>query len=440
MRLLPFIFLLWLTQVSPHLLAQTRHEALFTLHGSNTIGSELAPRLVQGFLQGQGYRQVIIKPGNLSNETRVEALTPSSNQTVAVIIEAHGTATGFGALKQNPTDIAMASRAINSEELRGLSQLGNMRSFSSEHIIAIDGVAVIVHPHNPLAELTLDQLAAIFSGHITNWAELGGANAEIHLYARDGNSGTADTFKSLVLSDQPSLSGDAQLFESNRALADAVAKDENGIGFVGLAAIAQCKPLAIGQSGVDALKPEQIAIATEDYLLSRRLYLYSADQPEGSLPARFLRYVHGAEAQALVAKSGFVSQTPIAMQVRPDDGPAEYLALVKDAQRLSVNIRFHEGSAELDNKAKHDIERLIQLAKTEAFRHRKLLLVGFGDQQQTDDRALVLSRLRAITVKAELHANGIRVAPVAGFGAANPVAANTGSARLRNQRVEVWVL
>ncbi len=444
MRILVQICLICLSLVvAPLLSAQASAQSnntILRLQGSNTIGSQLAPRLVKDFLEQEGYLQVVVHKTTIENEKQVLALDPKTEKRVQITIAAHGSSTGFRALKQDSTDIAMSSRIIKPTEVADLKHLGDMRSFSNEHVLAIDGIAVIVHPKNPISELSIDQVARIFRGQIQSWSEVGGQNAPISLYSRDSNSGTWDTFKSLVLDGKKDLHPSAERFESNDQLSLRVSRDPNAIGFVGLASVGQSKAIAVGHRGIEALTPTTISVATEDYALARRLFLYSPQQSSNPLVQRFLSYIHSDQAQRLVAETGFVSQVPIALKPENVDGPTEYQQLVGQAERLSVNIRFHEGSSSLDNKARQDVERLAALINRPEFEGRELLLVGFGDEKQSASRSEILSKLRAVKVKSALHAKGVSVAPVAGFGAYNPVATNRGADRLRNQRVEVWLL
>ncbi len=99
-------------------------------------------------------------------------------------VAAHGSGTGMRGLASGEAQIAMSSRPIKASEEALLADFGPMRSFDSEHVVAIDGLAVIVHPSNPLDALTVSDIARLFSGEIRNWAELGGSNRPVSLYAR----------------------------------------------------------------------------------------------------------------------------------------------------------------------------------------------------------------------------------------------------------------
>jgi phosphate transport system substrate-binding protein len=120
--------------------------------------------------------------------------------------------------------------------------------------------------------------------------------------------------------------------------------------------------------------------------------------------------------------------------------PETYQALAREAQRLSLNFRFQQGSAVLDNKAQRDLERLVSYLTAQDKLQRKVVLVGFGDAKADPVRAELLSKLRAMAVRRELARHEVILRQVTGLGDELPVAANNADdGRLKNRRVEVWV-
>lgn len=411
---------------------------LFAIKGSNTIGAELAPRWVLEFLKKKGVKSTSIRSLPTENEYRV--IGKNGEKDVYVDIYAHGSSTGFSALKVNEADIAMSSRPIHNDEVKLLQSYGDMTNVSAEHIIAIDGLAVIVNKHNPLTDLTLKNISDIFSGDITNWSELGGTNQKISVYARDNNSGTWDTFNTLVLKNSNQLTSQATRFESNDQLAERVAQDTSGIGFVGLASTSGVKTLGISDQYTLPLQPQPLYVATEDYPLSRRLFMYTPEKEPLAIVEDFIHYVKSNEGQALVQEVGFLSLNPITQAAPKDiDGPEEYLSLVNGSERLSINFRFKENSAQLDNKAKQDILRLARFIQLPQNQNKRIQLIGFGDLKQNNQRAVVLSKLRATAVKSALYEYGVITDSVFGFGPYMPVVSHLGSGKRKNQRVEVWL-
>lgn len=415
--------------------------AALRIHGSNTIGETLGPALVEGFLQSMGIRDVRIEPGAHENEQRVIGQTADGHR-VLIDVAAHGSGTGFSALKAGTADLAASSRRIKDSELTDLAAFGDLKSPSAEQIIAIDGVAVILHPGNPLHQLNIEQLARIFSGEIRNWAQLGGTGGAIHLYARDDQSGTFDTFNELVLvRNGKTLANSAKRFESSEQLSDAVSQDWGGIGFIGLPYVRKAQAVAVVDGSSKPMLPTVSLIATEDYPLSRRLYFYLPPLSRQPWAEALVRFAQSAKGQAIVADSGFISQTVQAVKVQTSaEMPADYLAIVKQAQRLSVNFRFAQGSAVLDNKAQRDLRRVLAYLKSHDKLNRSVTLVGFGDAKSDPARAALLSKLRAMAVRRELVKSGVSFRDIRGFGDEMPVATNdVDEGRIKNRRVEVWV-
>jgi phosphate transport system substrate-binding protein len=171
----------------------------FGIHGSNTIGERLMPMLIEAY----GQKRLGVKPtAKLTAPEEQEITLKSSSGTRAVIdLHAHGSGTAASALIDGKAVIGMASRQLNPDEVKLVDQRFNVNVLApgNEHVLALDGLAVIVHPTNPIKQLRLDQIAQVFSGQITNWRGIGGADRPIKTFRRDDKSGTYDTFKTLVL-------------------------------------------------------------------------------------------------------------------------------------------------------------------------------------------------------------------------------------------------
>ncbi|WP_341958098.1 phosphate ABC transporter substrate-binding/OmpA family protein [Pseudomonas sp. RC10] len=411
------------------------------LQGSNTIGAQLGPALVAGLLDQQGAQGIQLQPGVQPNEMRIVGQMPSG-EAVSIDVAAHGSSTGFAALKTGQADLAASSRPIKNSEVNDLAALGDLRGHEAEQVIAIDGVAVILHPANPIRELSITQLAKVFSGEIRDWEALGGTGGPIHLYARDQQSGTFDTFNELVLAKSgKKLALDAKRFESSEALSDEVSEDRHGIGFIGLPYVRQSRAVAIIDGESRPMLPTISLIATEDYPLSRRLYFYLPPQSNQRWAKALVRFAQSPQGQSIVAQNGFVAQTVQAVKVRAtSEMPAEYQNLTREAERLSVNFRFAQGSATLDTKARRDIRRVVDFLKTHDKLNQSVTLVGFGDAKSDPARAQLLSKLRAMAVRRELLKGDVILRDVRGFGDEMPVAANDADeGRIKNRRVEVWV-
>jgi len=413
---------------------------LLRIHGSNTVGANLAPELVQAWLKSKGYK--IISNKVTAKEERY-IVAEKAGEELRVEIHAHGSSTSFKDFAKSKTDVGMSSRPIKEKEVNKLSSLGRLDSKNSEYVIALDGLPIIVHKSNPLTTLSKDTVKKIFSGKITNWSQLQLPAGRINIYARDNNSGTYDTFKSLVLGKKTPLAEGAHRFESNANLSDAVAKDPNGIGFVGLAYIRNAKVLAISDTETQALIPEVFTVATEDYVLSRRLYMYIPEINVHPLAKEFVQFAVSSAADKIVTKVGFVSQEIEGYRMTlPDATPEEYRQFAMGAMRLSLNIRFKKGSIKLDNKSVRDVNRLVNYFKQPENKYRKLMLFGFADKHEVIPFISgSVSVSRADAVADYLAKNKIHPIRVRGYGDKLPVASNaTKSGRYKNRRVEVWMM
>ncbi|WP_017527125.1 substrate-binding domain-containing protein [Pseudomonas fluorescens] len=410
------------------------------IQGSNTIGAALGPALAKGLMEQQGLQAIHTEPAS-ANEQRVIGKT-RQGKSVTVEVAAHGSSTGFAALKNSTADLAASSRPIKDNELVDLEPLGDLKSPGAEQVIAIDGLAIILNPQNPLNTLNTDQLAQVFNGEVSTWEALGGIGGPIHVYARDDQSGTYDTFKELVLRlrGKP-LVASAKRFESSEQLSDTVSQDAQGIGFIGLPYVRQAKAVAIVDGDSQPMLPLNSLIATEDYPLSRRLFFYLPPAGHNPWAKALVEFAQSSKGQAIVAANGFIAQQVQAMAVQARGSmPEDYQAIARDAQRLTVNFRFEEGSASLDNKARQDLQRVVAYLRNHAKLDKQVTLVGFGDAKNDPQRAALLSKLRAMAVRRELVKNGVVLRDIRGFGAQMPVAANTADeGRIKNRRVEVWV-
>jgi phosphate transport system substrate-binding protein len=421
---------------------------LFTIHGSNTIGASLGPKLAMSYLAAKGAVNVRNQPTLIENEKIIKGDLFAQGKTIQIKIEAHGSSTGFKGLENSDAEIWASSRPVKDKEVSKLIKQYDLRSHKSEHILGIDGLAIVVNISNPIKSLSKLQLGQVFSGEVINWSQLGGLDQPINLYARDQNSGTWDSFKNMVLSKTLKLSDNAQRFESSSALANRVTADVGGIGFIGMAFVGGNKLLAISDGPAQAFKPSEMTVATEDYALSRRLFFYTKSVTNNQYVNEFMNYAQGVHGQNIVKTEGVVSQNVISTGMELDKSlPKDYLELVKGAKRLSINFRFKEGSAMLDNKSKIDILRLVYFLKEQGegsdlsddIEQPKVMLIGFGDKRKNAQRSKLLSKLRAMAVRRELGRLGIHPKVTTGYGDFNPVAGFLGKSGLKNRRVEVWV-
>jgi phosphate transport system substrate-binding protein len=438
----------------------------FGIHGSNTIGAELMPRLIEAYAQSHGDR-ARISNGASPDVAEIKVIGSDGKGRATIDLQAHGSGTATPGLASGKALIGMASRALNEAEVTQLTQqgFGDMRSAENEHVVGLDGIIVIVSPTNVVAKLSLQQLQGIFSGAVFDWSQVGGRPGKINVYARDAKSGTFDTFNTLVLDPgKQKLTGSAQRLESSNELSDLVANDPSGIGFIGFAYLRNAKAISLVNECGMTFTPRTFDVKTEEYPLSRRLFLYSGKLPAQSYAAGLLDFSLSLDAQGIVRDSGFIDQELEWQSERQMGRMAEaqsarkqrggtgepFVTLTRDIQetsRISATMRFRYNSIELDNKALKDVDVLAQflqfLRQTKS--ERKLVLAGFTDSVGTIDKNIALSLERANAVRQALlrklrDPQYTKLIEIRGYGPALAVACNENEAgQDKNRRVEVWL-
>ena len=240
-----------------------------------------------------------------------------SHDGVQISVTGGGSGTGIAALLNKTVDLANASRQIKEEEISKARENG---ADPVEFVVARDAIAVIVHPQNPVTELTLAQISDIYSGKITNWLEVGGEDRPIVRLSRETNSGTHVYFLETVLrlgekENKTLFSQNTLLLPSSEGIINEVRQNPNAIGYDGLGYVpADLKVLAISKKlGEAFVRPSVETVNDGTYPIARDLYVYTAGQPTGAVKD-YLDWMFSDEAQEIVAALGFV---PVSISPQP---------------------------------------------------------------------------------------------------------------------------
>jgi len=232
---------------------------------------------------------------------------------VTVAVTGGGSGTGIAALIGATCDLAASSRKMTAKEI-GLAKAQGVES--QEWIVALDGLAVVVHPDNPVKRLTVEQLAGFFTGTIRNWRELGGRDAAVVLLSREVNSGTHVYFKEHVLGKTADghtreFAPDALMLPSSQAIADEVAANPTAIGYYGMGYLnPKNAVVAVAKTPADPyVTPSEESVRSGVYPISRPLLLYSRGVPQG-LTKAFLDFAMSPEGQDVVRRIDFVPVNP----------------------------------------------------------------------------------------------------------------------------------
>ena len=229
---------------------------------------------------------------------------------VDIAVTGGGSGTGIAALINGTVDLANASRPMKDNEIEDARANGIE---PVEHVVAIDALAIILHPENPVDRLTIGQLSDIFAGRITNWEQVGGNDAPIIAVSRETNSGTHVYFLEEVVrrgekENEDIFAPQTLLMPSSVGITSEVRRNPNAIGYDGLGYVdpAHEKILVVAPDGNSPyVMPSAESAADNTYPLSRNLFMYSAGEPQGAL-ADYLAWILSPAGQQIVADLGFV--------------------------------------------------------------------------------------------------------------------------------------
>lgn len=229
-----------------------------------------------------------------------------ANAEVDISVTGGGSGTGIAALINGTTDICAASRDMKEKERK---QAEANKVTPVEIPVARDGIALIVHPENPVNSLTIDQLRLIYTGKVTNWKEVGGADTPILLLSRESSSGTFIFFQEHVLNKED-FSSSARLLPGTSALVQAVAADRGAIAYVGLGFAAEAKGSAktLGIQGKEQpspVVPSEETVRSGAYAVSRPLFFYTNGAPKDTAKP-FIDFCLSPAGQKIVRETGYV--------------------------------------------------------------------------------------------------------------------------------------
>lgn len=233
----------------------------------------------------------------------------AKNPSTFIAVTGGGSGTGLAALISGTCDLAMSSREIKEKE-RELARQKGIEPL--EFKVALDGLAVVVNQKNPVSQLTLGELAGIFTGRITNWKEVGGEDAKIVVLSREVNSGTHVYFKEHILrkgdtGSKEEFSPEALLLPSSQAIADEVLQNTAAIGYYGMGYIGRDhKALSIAKDKNSTyIYPTIENVVSGAYPISRPLFIYTNHEPKSDIK-QFMDYILSGEGQAVVSQQDFV--------------------------------------------------------------------------------------------------------------------------------------
>jgi phosphate transport system substrate-binding protein len=234
--------------------------------------------------------------GSTSMEKVIGALSESymaANKDVTVNYNPTGSGAGITAVQEGTCDIGLSSRALKDEEKAAGLQ---------ETVLAYDGIAIIVHPDNLVSDLTLEQIAQLYTGEITNWKDVGGNDAQVVLIGREAASGTRDGFESITGTKDKCQY--RQELTSTGDVITTVSQNPDAIGYASLASIKD----SVKALNVDGVTPSEASVKDGSYKVQRPFVLVTVEGKALSSAAQsFFDYATSADAADIIAKAGAVA-------------------------------------------------------------------------------------------------------------------------------------
>jgi len=216
----------------------------------------------------------------------------TANPDIRISVAGGGSGVGIQKVGEGLVDIGNSGRKASEEEVAkyGLAMFA----------FAVDGVATIVSPENPVTGLTADQVRKIYAGEITNWKDVGGKDAAINLYTRDEASGTREVYWKKLLK-KGTIAASANVVASNGAMKTAISRDADGIGYASIGYL----DATVKAPALDGVAPTQEAAKDGSYPVVRKLYMNTKGEPAGIVKA-FVDYVMGADCVQIIKDSGYI--------------------------------------------------------------------------------------------------------------------------------------
>ena len=215
-----------------------------------------------------------------------------TNSGITFTYNPTGSGSGIKAVQEGRCDIGLASRNLKAEEAE---------SGLTETVLAYDGIAVIVNPENPVSDLSLDAIAKIYTGEISNWSELGGKDAEIVLIGREAGSGTRDGFESITGTEDA-----CNYRQELTSTGDVITSVSQNPGAIGYASVASIKD-TVKALTVDGVAATEESIKDGTYVVQRPFVLVTrADTPLSDAAFRFFTYVTSEDAKQIISDAGVV--------------------------------------------------------------------------------------------------------------------------------------
>lgn len=410
-------------------------QTILRLAGSGVEGSRLAASLAEAYLK-RGAGEVWQAPQRAPGQIAIQGKFPAEHAVRKIEISTQDPASIRIDLAAGQFDLGLSGKPIP----EGLGKAGLPEAAEpafAEYPVAADGLAVIVGRDNPVPALSRDQVAAIFAGIIGDWRQVKQQPGPIQVYVPGEEAEGSAAFRSLL---PGALAERATAYPRPAQIAEAVAKDANGIGVVPISAVGEAKAVPIEEIRGERIFPTVSNVALGVYPLASRFYLSHLKGHDSPVVKEFVDFAASPAGQAVIRRSGLVALGGPTGAGGPAGTGDEYAWLTADAVHLSFDLHFRPGSVDLDKAARTTLLRATDFLEAIGPENLTLLVFGFSDSLGNPASHPRVSLLRAQRVAGEFKRYGIVPAVVKGMGSARPIAGDdTEEGRNRNRRVELWL-
>lgn len=427
--------------------------------GAARMADLLLPALIEGYARDKGLRALRREIDASHFEYDIVARDSGLPQ-LRMAFHVTTSQQGFADLLSNQTDLVLSLREITEAERAAAEEagLGALKDPRHSEIIALDAIVPVISPRRDLESITLSALARLIRREIADWAEIGAEPGPISIHLLGETGGLAQLF----LSAAPGAE-EPRGHSEEGGFAIAVALDKDAIGIAPFEAYGLTHPLRVsGPCGIE-VAATRMSLKTEDYPLTRPLFLYRPARRFAPESERWLDWLRSEAAQQVIKRAGFVDREiegiPLAAQ---GDRLARAIALaggevsladvqqmvarLSQRERLSLSFRFYSGSTRLSAQSRSNLLRLATALREGVFDGRRLILTGFSDGKGPADANRALSLARAENVRQELERSMGGALPEAvsleidAFGEMLPVACDDSAwGQESNRRVELWI-
>ncbi|MEJ6403150.1 phosphate ABC transporter substrate-binding/OmpA family protein [Yoonia sp. 2307UL14-13] len=429
----------------------------FKIAVGDTLAAELLSKVITDFAESKDF-SVTLSMGGADQISTILVGDERGQEVANISLEQIAPAEAIAAVQRGEAAFALTQGTLSATD-----EDDDTDATLTETTIGLDGIAFVVHPENRINVLEMEDLRSVLTGGVTNWSDLGGADAPIAVHVLAESSGANAQLRNRLLSGQ-ALSTGVRVHDTAVDLNTAIGADPYAIGAVYRSQIIDSKPLDLVSSCNIFFDNSDFSIQTEEYPLTIRWNQYMADDDAMPEFAKNIGdFIVTDFGQRSVASQGLVAQElrvlPIKDQgariltsVLAGDATAlqanvtrAYLGETANAERLSTSLRFLTGSSQLDQKAIDDVKRISSVVRSDAYEGYEVLIFGFTDSVGSDTNNITLAERRANAVRDILLAENVGfldddVVSTFGMGPIAPVDCNdTAEGRELNRRVEIWI-